>query len=408
VRSDIAPALLRSDQLKVLFVHNRYQQRGGEDVVFETDRDLLRAHGHEVVEFVLTNDAIQGAGTAVSAAVSALWNGEVHAEVRRLIRKHRPHVVHCINLFPLASPSVYYAARAEAVPVVQTVQNYRLVCPNAQLLRNGAPCEKCITQIIPWSGVVHRCYRGSFGASAATATMLSVHRALGTWHRMVDMFVVPTRFMADKLRRGGLPGDRIAVRDNCLVSDPGIGDHDGAHALFVGRISPEKGIATLLEAWRHLQEVMPLRIVGGPVPTDRSALANVEWRGVQDRQRTLEEMRRARMLVFPSIWYEGQPLVLLEALATGLPVIASDLGAMHEMFSASDAGRLFPPGDGQTLAQLVAQLNAAPETLQAMSHAARATFLDRFSSETGYRSLMDIYAGVTGAPMRAATDSNSG
>lgn len=377
---------------RVLLVHNRYQQRGGEDVVFEVDRNLLIANGHHVVEHVVSNESIRGARSSIAAATKAVWNHESYTTVRHLIQQHSIDVVHCYNTFPLVSPAVYYAARAERVPVIHSIQNYRLVCPGAYLLRDGAVCERCVGHAVPIAGVIHKCYRGSYTASLATATMLAVHNAVGTWKNAVSTFLVPTNFMADKLREGGIPDSRITVRGNILSSDPGAGDHQAPHALFVGRVSPEKGISTMLKAWASLNGEVPLRIAGGPVPDgDAKNLPGVEWLGSQTKDAVMREMKQARVLIFPSVWYEGQPLVLLEALATGLPVIASDLGAMREMFSASGAGRLVAPSDAEGLALTVRDLIKDRPTLREMSSAARSLFLERHSADQGYRSLIGAY-----------------
>jgi glycosyltransferase involved in cell wall biosynthesis len=207
------------------------------------------------------------------------------------------------------------------------------------------------------------------------------------------MFMVPTRFMAGKLIEGGIASNRIVVRNNCLSSDPGLGTHESDHALFVGRVSPEKGISTMLRAWELLRLPMRLRIVGGPVPSNASSSATraIEWAGARSRSEVIDEMQRAKMLIFPSVWYEGQPLVLLEALATGLPVVASDIGAMREMFAESDAGQLFPASDAKALAGVVDGLQSDSGALKLIGGAARAEYLRRYTPDRGYATLMDVY-----------------
>src|SRR5690242_17275435 len=216
--------------MKCLMVHNSYQQPGGEDQVFEAEAGLLESFGHTVVRFTAHNDQIRTLGQ-LELARATIWNGDTYRDVRAILRRERPEVLHAHNIFPLISPSIYYAARAEHVPVVQTLHNYRLVCPNALLFRDGRPCQACVGHS-PLLGAVHACYRGSRLASAAVGAMLMTHRLVGTWRRRVDQYIALTEFARRLFVHAGLPPDRVTVKPNFIEGDPGLGHHSGEYALF--------------------------------------------------------------------------------------------------------------------------------------------------------------------------------
>lgn len=249
--------------MKVLLIHNYYQQPGGEDQVFASEAALLEAHSHCVVRYTVHNDRVAEM-SPLPLVQATLWNKTVHRELRTLICKERPQVVHFHNTFPLISPAAYYAAKAEGVPVVQTLHNYRLLCPSQGgiLLRNGEVCEDCLGKFWPWPGIVHSCYRDSKAATTVHAIMLSLHRALQTWTTMVDVYIALTEFARQKFIQGGLPSEKIVVKPNFVYPDPSPGEGQGGYALFVGRLTPEKGIDTLLAAWERLHTKIPLKIVG--------------------------------------------------------------------------------------------------------------------------------------------------
>ena len=284
----------------VVVAHNFYQQPGGEDEVFRSECRLLTSQGHEVVPFVADNAAIGRSG-GLRLAGRTVWNRAMYRELRGLCRARRPLVVHFHNTFPLISPAAYYAARAEGAPVVQTLHNFRLACPNALFFREGRVCRDCVGKAVPWPGVVHACYRNSRPASGVTATMLAVHRALGTYDRQVDVFIALTEFARSQFLSAGLPRERVVVKPNFLYPDPGVGEHRGRFALYVGRLSAEKGVATLVQAWRAIGDRFTLKIVGdGPEATLRERTPpGIEWLGWQSRERVLDLMKEAAFLVLP-------------------------------------------------------------------------------------------------------------
>jgi glycosyltransferase involved in cell wall biosynthesis len=391
--------------MDILVAHNYYKLAGGEDQCVAAEVALLRAHRHRVTQYCLSNDATDGMGR-LELASRTIWSGPAFLEMRRLIRVHRPQVVHFHNTLPLISPAAYYAARAEGVPVIQTLHNFRLLCVNALLFRDGRPCEDCVGKAIPWRGVAHNCYRGSRSASAAVAAMISVHRLLGTWRNAVDAYIALSEFSRRKFIEGGLPADRIAVKSNFLYPEPGTGAGDGGHAVYVGRLSAEKGVETLLRAWRSLGTRVPLKIAGvGPLePAVREAAAqnaSIQWLQGLSHERVYDVIGAASALILPSECYEGAlPRVVIEAFAKGTPVIASRLGAMAEVVEDGRNGLQVTPGEPEDLAAKVRCLFSDSSALKRMRRSARETFDQSFTADANHESLMAIYARAMDATRR--------
>jgi glycosyltransferase involved in cell wall biosynthesis len=398
--------------MKLLLVHNYYQQRGGEDVVFEAEGSLLEHYGHEVLRYTARNDDVRGLSQP-HLALRALWSRTASREVARLVRDHRPDLIHVHNTLPLISPSVYYAARAARVPVVHTVHNYRLLCPSATLFREGGVCEACLGHAVPLPGVRHACYRNSRMASAAVAAMLATHRLLGTWRRTVARFIALTEFAREKLIAGGLPADKVVVKPN-FTGDPGLRRTERRYALFVGRLSQEKGYQVLIEAWARLADPVPLLVVGdGPgaefVAEAARRQPGVRFMGRQSAAEVAELMAGALFLVFPSIWYETFGLAIIEAFAAGTPVIASELGAMASLVQHGRTGLHCRAGDAGDLARQVEWAVAHPEQMRHLGRNAREAYEAHFTPSRNYEMLMEIYGGVAGwaGPKDGGPDGNA-
>jgi glycosyltransferase involved in cell wall biosynthesis len=387
--------------MKVLIIHNSYQQPGGEDAVVVAERQLLMAHGDTVIEYRRHNDELQGQSKfrAILAGTDAIWSPASHRALGELLTREKPEVAHIHNIFPLISPSAYYACAESGVPVVQTLHNYRLLCAAATFLREGRVCEGCLGPSLPWPGVVHACYRDSRLATAAVAGMLVTHRALHTWKKKVNAYIALSEFARNKFIEGGLPSERIVVKQNFVHPDPRPKGGKGQYALCVGRLSEEKGIRILLSAWSALALSAPLRIAGdGPLREEvvseiaRRQLKQADLLGPLPTQDIFRWMHGARFLVFPSVCFENFPLAVAEAFACGLPVIASRLGAMQEIVADGKTGLHFTPGDPQDLAAKIEYAWTHPEEMQAMGQAARAEYEAKYTAEHNYQQLMRIYA----------------
>lgn len=384
--------------MRILAVHNYYQQPGGEEQIFNTEATLLESYGHEVLRYTLTNDDIQQANPLVLAK-NTLWNSTVYQELRSLVRQKKPDVAHFHNTFPLISPAAYYALKEEGVPVVQTLHNYRLLCPNALFFRNGKVCEDCLGKPLPLPGVIHGCYRGSRSASAMVAATVSFHSMLGTWSKEVDVFIAYSQFAMQKFIEGGLPKEKLAFKTNFLHPAPEPGDGKGGYALFVGRLSVEKGLGVMLDAWRQLKGKIPLKILGnGPmaslVTEAAQDMPEIEWLGRRPLEEVYEVVGKAAFLVFPSEWYETFGRVAIEAFARGTPVVASNIGAITELIDHKRTGMHFRPGDPTDLATQVEWLLAHPQELLQMRQEARTEFEAKYTAADNYKRLMEIYHSV--------------
>lgn len=334
--------------MRILQIHNRYRERGGEDALVAAEAELLRVAGHEVVQYQVENP--HGRCDAAGQLALAVWNPLSARRVRSLTEQVRPDVAHVHNTWFSLSPSVFRALRQAGTAVVMTLHNHRLLCANALLFRDGTLCELCIGSH-PWHGLYHRCYRGSILASAMAASTIAAHRAVGTWDAHVDLFLTLTEFAKGLLVRGGLPAERLVVKPNSVV-DPGPRANAPSASrtvVYVGRLAEEKGILGLLDAWRGAgMSGLELVLVGdGPL---QSRVANCSVTGVRvagrlapDRVREL--MLTSRALVFPSLLYEGQPLAVLEALAAGLPVLASNHGGTGATLEGAGPEWLIEPGN---------------------------------------------------------------
>lgn len=373
---------------RVLVVHNTYQHRGGEDSVVASEVELLRAHGHEVETYFRHNDDI-GQMSTVTLARQTLWSSHSARELTERMRQFQPDVLHAHNTFPLVSPSVYWAAARMGVPVVQTLHNFRLMCLSALYLREGQVCQDC-TGKLPWRGVVHGCYRGSRPASAVLAGMLTMHRGLGTYQHKVSRYIALNGFCRDKFIEGGLPAERLVVKPNFVEAPPAT-DQARSGLLFVGRLSTEKGVSTLAQAMARLPDAC-LRVAGdGPQRQDVEGLNNVTLLGSLPKEAVQAHMSRALALVVPSIWYENFPRTIVEAYASGLPVIASRIGALAEIVQEQATGLLFDPGNPEDLAQKLHWALAHPEDMRQMGRRARALYEGEFTPAVNYRQLTAIY-----------------
>jgi glycosyltransferase involved in cell wall biosynthesis len=384
--------------MKILLVHNSYQLPGGEDQVFAQETELLRGRGHQVIVYQASNDQVKGQNVLVTVA-NTIWNQRTHRELRQLMQREKPDIVHVHNTFQVISPAIYYAANEEGIPVVQTLHNFRLLCPASTFFRDGKVCEDCLGKSIPWPGVLHSCYRGSTLASAAVTAMLATHNYKQTWNETISAYIALTDFARNKFIEGGFPAEKIFVKPNYLQTDPGPGDGKGNYALFVGRLTAEKGISTLLEAWRQIGNDFPLQIAGdGPLASSveqaSREMESVTWLKWLPRAEILQRMKDASVLILPSTWYEGFPMIITEAFAVGLPVIASNLGSMSSIVDHQRTGLHFEPGRAAALVEAVRWWSAHPAEAAFMRGEARLEYETKYTAEENYAQMMNIYDSV--------------
>lgn len=385
-------------KMRILLIHTYYQQPGGEDAVFEAEKALLNRMGHEVIVVTFHNRDLARMPAWWQVAVT-IWNGELYRSIRSLIREKRPEIMHIHNNFPLASPAVIHAAKAEGLPLVMTLHNYRLLCVNGLFFRQGRSCEDCIGRL-PWRGVVHGCYRDSRVASAVVACMLTFHRSLGTWD-LIDRFIALTEFACKKFIEAGLPVEKIMVKPN-FVPDPGRPEtHEGNYALLVSRLVPEKGIETVLKAWSKLPSSIPLKIVGsGPLEAQvrEYALQNpsIEYMGQMKISDVFEVMKKAFVVLFSSEWYETFGRTIIESFACGKPVIVSNFGAATELVEEGRTGLKFRVGDANDLAAKVKWAWLHKREMAEMGHNARKEYELKYTADRNYQMLMDIYQAAIG------------
>jgi glycosyltransferase involved in cell wall biosynthesis len=384
--------------MKVLMLHNRYLIPGGEDQSTAAEVALLRDYGHEVELLEQDNRDIEQLGK-VRTATGTVWSSVSYKRIHQHLSTGRFDVMHVQNFFPLWSPSVYYAAAKCKVPVVQTLRNYRLMCVNATFYRDHRVCEDCLGKIAPWSGIVHACYRNSRAGSAVLAGMVGVHKLLGTWKHKIQKYIALTEFARDKYIAGGFPQDKIVVKPNFVHPSPEPGSGGGGYALFVGRLSEEKGIATMIRAWKTASDPIKLKIVGdGPLTELVSQAAaessSIEYLGRRNSAEVFDLLRAAEFLVFPSEWYEGMPRTVIEAFAVGTPVLASNLGATASMVVPDKTGFHFIPGNAADLQHQVEHCSRHLEHVRSMRTQARAEFVAKYTGSANAGLLLEIYRGA--------------
>ena len=382
--------------MRILVIHNRYREFGGEDAVVDGEIELLRGAGHDVQTLLWSNDDIRTDGPLRKAAAlaNATWSRSAWQAVRRTVRDSKPDVVHVHNTVAAASPAVVHAAAVPGVGIVHTLHNYRHLCLNGLLFRNERLCTDCVGRL-PWRGVTRACYRGSRSESMALAFGEVVHRALGSWSH-VHRFIVFSEHAKRLHVEAGFDAQRIALKPQTLATDPGVGQHRGAFALFAGRLAVGKGVGVLLHAWKESRLDLPLVIAGdGPeaerVRRDVVAIPGAKMLGQITRPQLMPLMHDACLLVVPSLWFEGFPVTLLEGLATGCPVVASDVGALREIIRSGENGVLVQPGDSRALGKVIRGLIESPGERERLARGARASYQERFSPERSRQTLERIY-----------------
>jgi glycosyltransferase involved in cell wall biosynthesis len=392
--------------MKILLIHNSHRSgsASGDDGVYVREAALLERRGHKVTRYNPCNDEFDRKGPLgkISIAFQIPWSVTSARSIRDIVRGARPDVAHVHNFFPLLSPSIYYTLKAEGVPVVQTLHDFRFFCANAFFMREGRICDDCKGGPSLRS-VGYGCFKGSRLQTVPVATMMKLHAARGTFKREIDAYICLTDFQRALFEAAGFERSKLVVKPN-FVEDTASGRDakPGDYAIFIGRLGEEKGVRTLIEAWRHLPEI-PLKIVGdGPAAESSKALVrrlklnNVEILGYLPHHNCMKVLDDARFLIMPSVWYETFGLVAAEAFSHGKPVIASNLGAMADIVDDGRTGLLLEPSNAAALAAAVRRLWNDPEECMRMGRNARADYESKYTPGKNHEMLMDIYRAAIG------------
>lgn len=390
--------------LKIMFVHNYYGSSApsGEKIVFENEIDLMRCHGHEVLTYCRFSDEIRTKGSlgTIQGALSTPWNPWSAAAIRREVVRTKPDIVHAHNTFPLLSPSIFYSIGPLTARVL-TLHNYRIFCPAAIPMRAGQVCMECLDQKSPYPSLKHGCYRESRLATAPLAFSVSLHHWLGTWKRHIDAFIVLTEFQKKLMVQAGLPNDRVHVKPNFYPGNPQPlpWEKRGKYVVFAGRLSVEKGVEALIQAWLKWGESAPeLRILGdGPLRESLQKMASrlprvqIRFLGQLPPLDAEQQIASSQLLVLPSICFEGFPMVIREAFAYGTPVAVSNIGPLPSIVRNGVSGLTFTAHNVESLLHVVSSAWTKSGLLKKLGFGARMEFDTHYNDDTNYEMLMNIY-----------------
>ncbi|MEM4993365.1 glycosyltransferase family 4 protein [Priestia sp. SB1] len=381
-------------------MHNYYQQSGGEDKVVDQEMNLLKKNGIEVDLYSIHNDVIKEYGTfeKLKTGLETVWSYKEYKRFKNYLIKQKPDIVHSHNFFPLLSPSIYYACNKLNIPVVQTLHNYRLICPAATFLKEDKICEKCLSASL-FNSVKYGCYRGSKIQTVPVVSMIGINKMLGTWKNKVDRYIALTKFSKNKFVSSGIPEQKITVKGNFLQENSNQVlklSGNSNNLIFVGRLSPEKGIQDLLEAWNLVSKKKnsKLLIIGeGPEKNRLEKLydsENIVFLGKKNSDEVIIYMKEAKYLIVPSIWYEGFPMTIVEAYSVGTPVISSNIGSLKEVVINGETGFHFNYRDIDNLHQVLERA-LDYELHDQMKENVLSNYKERYSEEINFKKIMLIY-----------------
>lgn len=385
---------------RVLMVHNYYQIGGGEHTVFKNEVEMLRENGHEVIEYTRSNDELKNSKwKMLLLPFTTTWSFKTYREVKKIIKEQNIDIVHCHNTFPLISPSVYYAARSENVPVVQTIHNFRFLCPCGVFYRDGKICEECRQQNSFKPALKHRCYRNSKLQTLVVVIMLTIHRKLGTYRKINYIFLTEfNKRKFDKLI--DIHGDNVFVKPN-FVKSPAETEKKSYPTqifIFASRLEENKGIKYLIKQWKKMPEEYQLHIYGTGtleqhVQESIKDKENIQYYGFQPHDVIFEDLKIATAMIFPSMWYEGYPMIIAESMAVGCPVISADLGNAGDIVATSKGGVVFNPDEEDGLVKAIENIINNNEVLRKN---ALLYFKEVLSKDKSYVEQNDIYEKLRG------------
>lgn len=383
--------------MKILIIHNYYLQPGGEDQVIEAERAMLEHFGHRVVYYSRSNSEISSWHSLQKARFALkdiYWSKKTYLEIRQLIKKEKPDLAHIHNTFVTISPSAYSACYDENIPIVQTLHNYRLLCPTAVFYRNGEICEKCLENGRK-AAVINRCWKNSFFLSYVLKKIVDKFLERGFIFEKVNQFIVLSEFSKAKYIQGGFPEKSLTVKPNFIEFDPEVSDGKGEYALFIGGFHSYKGIKTLLEIWPKLKRKYPLKVIGdGSLRRELEKGAdgeNVEFLGQKPLKEVMKYIKSSAFVIVPSECYENFPRVIVEAFACGVPVVASNVGAVTELVAHGKTGLIFKHKDANDFLAKIETLVEDRVLAQEMGKNARREYEEKFTMERNYKILMNIY-----------------
>ena len=385
--------------MRILLVHNFYKYSGGEDQVFENERKLLQGNGHQVFTFTKRNEVeLKNLKSKLKLLFSTHYNKRILEELREIIYKTRPEIIHVHNFFPLISPSIFYLCQQLKVPVVMTLHNYRLIYPNGLLFHNGKLDLKSINGNV-WYTIFRRVYRKSLIGTFVVSHMIEWNKKKETWNKCVDAFICLTDFSKNIFRKFGIEDDKLYVKPNFTSVDKsieGINMENEDYYLFIGRLSEEKGILNLVETWIDYKIKFDLHIIGdgdlSDVINDKiEQHSNIKFLGKQDHHQVLEKLRRCKALIFPSIWYEGFPMTIVETFSVGKPVISSNIGNQSFIVEDGFNGLHYDLNNGESLVLALETLNNK-HIYRSLCKNALEDFMENYTEEKNYKTLMSIYA----------------
>ena len=390
--------------MKILQIHNFYQIPGGEDSVVKAERSLLESRGHVVIPYYKHNNTIKAYGLSekIRFLCDALYSNKTVSELRRIAKDEMPDVAHIHNVFPLISPSAYYAFRSFNIPIVQTIHNYRFLCPSATFYKKKSICRSCIR-----GNTLHcffsRCYKGSFILSALYSVLFLVHRHAGTFRNNVDLFIALNNFTKNLFINCGFPDEKIMIVRNFLPNSQfeQLPEKE-SYAVYIGRLSQEKGLWTLLSAVKKVNGLR-IKILGiGELEqrlrdyVKQNEMTQVEFKGFVFGPDKMDILRKAVFSIVPSEWYESFGIVVLESFAAGTPVIASNIGGLPELVDDGKSGLLFRPGDADDLAEKMGKMLRDPGKTREMGLYARGQVEQKYNQQTHYEELLDVYNAAIG------------